>query len=206
MTNAATTTLDAPFLRACRREKTAFTPVWLMEVAELTGAQRLVVGGGAIGCRDPDRARPFGVPRPPVAGEHDIERRSLTDLDAPVERFERGVHLAAEEHLHGLHRGNLDAVHVLEAVLAGAPLVDPEAGVREDRHGRIIALGPGRVEQPLQHPEPGIAEGLRALRHPHLVLGRRPRPRHVQRPAELHSSLSVSMSFRSTSGKRYDVV
>jgi uroporphyrinogen decarboxylase len=33
MTNAATTTLDAPFLRACRREKTAFTPVWLMRQA-----------------------------------------------------------------------------------------------------------------------------------------------------------------------------
>src|SRR5215471_6210286 len=33
MTNAATPTLDAPFLRACRREKTAFTPVWLMRQA-----------------------------------------------------------------------------------------------------------------------------------------------------------------------------
>ena len=33
MTNASTMSDPAPFLRACRREKTAFTPVWLMRQA-----------------------------------------------------------------------------------------------------------------------------------------------------------------------------
>src|SRR5262249_26500917 len=51
---------------------------------------------------------------------------------------QRLVHAAAEEHLHSLHLGDLDAVHVLEAVLPGTDLVDAEAGVGEDGHGRIV--------------------------------------------------------------------
>src|SRR4029450_8879769 len=67
MTNAATTTLAAPFLRACRREKTAFTPVWLMRQAGRYMAEyRALRAKHAFLelCKTPVAAA--GVTRPPV--------------------------------------------------------------------------------------------------------------------------------------------
>jgi hypothetical protein len=109
-----------------------------IEVAQLASPERLIVGGDPLGISDPDGARPLGVPRLAVAVEDLVERGCVPDLDAPVERLQRRVHVAAEEHLRGLDFRDLDAVHVLVAVLPRAGLVNPQARVRVDGHGRIL--------------------------------------------------------------------